>query len=261
MEDIQLIYGDCLAEMQNIPDKSINCILCDLPYGLLNRNNKNTVWDKVIPFEPLWMQYERIIKDNGAIVLFGQGMFTAQLMISNPKIWRYNLIWDKINRPTGFLDANRRPLRIHEDICIFYKKQPIYNPQFSIGNTNHKRGKAGNCIGRKGKNRCYGDFKQTEVIITNKKYPQSIIHIAKEHNKFYHPTQKPVELLSYLIKTYTNEGDTVLDNCMGSGSCGVAAVNTNRKFIGIELDKNYFNIAEIRISEAVKKKNEKTLFD
>lgn len=260
MEDIQLVHGDCLVKMQNIPDKSCDLILCDLPYGQLNKGNKHAAWDVVIPFEPLWEQYKRIIKDNGAIVLFAQGMFTAQLMMSNPKMWRYNLVWDKINRPTGFLDANRRPLRIHEDICVFYKKQPTYNPQFTYGNANHKRGGAGNSIG-KGKNGCYGKFKQTETIITNKKYPNSIIHIEKEHNKFYHPTQKPVRLLEYLIKTYTNDGDLVLDNCMGSGSTGVAAVNTNRKFIGIELDENYFNIAKQRIDEAIMKKNEKTLFD
>lgn len=135
-----IINGDCLEVMRGIPTASIDMILCDLPYGVLSRNNKSATWDVVIPFEPLWEQYERIIKDNGAICLFAQGMFTAQLMMSKPSLWRYNLIWDKVNRPTGFLDANRKPLRIHEDICVFYKKQPTYNPQFVEGQVNHKRG-------------------------------------------------------------------------------------------------------------------------
>lgn len=147
MNDIELIHGDCLEEMRNIPDGSVDCIICDLPYGVLNRSNRNAKWDCVIPFDRLWEQYERIIKDNGAIVLFAQGMFTARLMMSNPKLWRYNLIWDKINRPTGFLNANRCPLRIHEDILVFYKSQPTYNPQFTKGEHNHKRGKTGNAIG------------------------------------------------------------------------------------------------------------------
>ena len=139
--EIDKIYNeDCLVGMKAIPDKSIDCIICDLPYGVLNRQNKSAQWDNIIPFEPLWEQYERVIKDNGAIVLFAQGMFTAQLMMSNPKMWRYNLIWDKINRSTGFLNANRCPLRIHEDIVIFYKSQPTYNPQFTFGQVNHKRG-------------------------------------------------------------------------------------------------------------------------
>ena len=145
--EIDKIYNeDCLVGMKAIPDKSIDCIICDLPYGVLNRQNKSAQWDNIIPFEPLWEQYERIIKDNGAIVLFAQGMFTAQLMMSNPKMWRYNLIWDKINRSTGFLNANRCPLRIHEDIVVFYKSQPTYNPQFTFGQVKHKRGGAGNGI-------------------------------------------------------------------------------------------------------------------
>ena len=145
--NIVLIHGDCLVEMQHIPDKSIDMILCDLPYEVLNKSNKNAQWDRLLPFDKLWEQYERVIKDDGAIVLFSQGMFTAQLMMSNPKLWRYNLVWDKINRPTGFLNANRMPLRIHEDICVFYKDLPIYNPQFTTGNVNHKRGGCGNAVG------------------------------------------------------------------------------------------------------------------
>ena len=259
MKDIQLIHGDCLIEMQNIPDKSIDCILCDLPYGQLNKSNKHAAWDVVIPFEALWEQYKRIIKDNGAIVLFAQGMFTAQLMMSNPKMWRYNLIWQKGGRCSGFLNAKRQPLREHEDICVFYKKQPTYNPQMVKclpHQRNHSRGK----MEKEQTNRCYGKFGKAVDIITNLKYPKSILNFKRPHPQV-HPTEKPVALLEYLIKTYTNEGDTVLDNCMGSGSCGVAAVNTNRKFIGIELDENYYNIAKQRIDEAIKKKSEKTLFD
>ena len=237
-------------EMQNIPDKSIDMILCDLPYEVLNKRNKHAQWDRLIPFDKLWEQYNRITKDNGAIVLFAQGMFTAQLMMSNPKMWRYNLVWDKVNRPTGFLNANRCPLRIHEDTLFFYKAQPTYNPQFYIGEKNHKRG-AGNSLTKGGKNRCYGDFKQIEVTLTNEKFPHSIISIEKDHRNFYHPTQKPVALLEWLIKTYTDEGQVVLDNTMGSGSTGVACVNTNRDFIGIELNEEYFKIAERRINAAI----------
>ena len=155
--EIDKIYNeDCLVGMKAIPDKGIDCIICDLPYGVLNRQNKSAQWDNIIPFELLWEQYERVIKDNGAIVLFAQGMFTAQLMMSNPKMWRYNLIWDKINRSTGFLNANRCPLRIHEDIVIFYKSQPTYNPQFTFGQVNHKRGGAGNGINKINRGGVYG---------------------------------------------------------------------------------------------------------
>ena len=248
---IKLLQGDCLELMKDIPDKSVDMILCDLPYGVLNKQNKNAKWDTVIPFDRLWHNYNRIIKDSGAIVLFASGMFTANLMHSNKKLWKYNLVWKKGNRPTGFLNAKKQPLRITEDICVFYKKQPTYNPQFTIGEKCHSRGNAGNGKGKQGRNGCYGEFMVTPVILTNEKYPLSIIDIAKEHPQKYHPTQKPVALMEYFIKTYTNEGDVVLDNCMGSGSTGVACVNTNRNFIGIELDANYFNIAKNRIEGAI----------
>lgn len=245
-----IIHGDCIIEMQKFPDKSIDFICCDLPYGVLNRQNKTAVWDKVIPLDILWQEYERIIKDNGAIALFGQGMFTANLMMSNPKMWRYNLIWDKVNRPTGFLDANRKPLRIHEDICIFYKSQPIYNPQFTYGNTSHKRGNSGNAAG-KAKNGCYGYFKQTETTITNRKYPTSIIRIEKEHSNFLHSTQKPVELIAWLIRTYTKEGDIVLDNTAGSMTTAIAAMETNRRYICIEKDDNIFKVGAARVEKFI----------
>ena len=271
--EIDKIYNeDCLIGMKDIPDRSIDAIICDLPYGVLNRQNKSAQWDNIIPIEPLWKQYERIIKDNGAIVLFAQGMFTAQLMMSNPKIWRYNLIWDKINRPTGFLNANRCPLRIHEDIVVFYKSQPTYNPQFTYGQVNHKRGGAGNGkmtnVGKKKKeddvfsqeigdilesgarNRCYGNFAVTETRITNEKYPTSIIPMDKEHDgNYHHPTQKPVNLIRWLVRTYTNEGDLVLDNCIGSGTTAVACLKEKRHFIGYEITKEYFDIAQERIKQ------------
>ncbi len=225
---IELIQGDCLEIMPSIPDKSIDMILCDLPYGILNKKNPNVKWDSVIPFEKLWEQYARIIKDKGAIVLFGSGMFTSDLIQSNKKLWRYNLVWKKGNSVSGFLNANKQPLRNHEDIIVFYKKQPTYNPQMTIGNKNHKRS-AGN---HRKKQSCYGKFIDLPVKITNEKYPLSVIDMAKEHPQIYHPTQKPVALLEYLIKTYSNEEDVILDNCMGSGSTGVACKNTNRAKAG-----------------------------
>lgn len=246
---VELMQGDCLELMKCIRDKSIDMILCDLPYGVLNKGNPNAKWDSVIPFAELWLQYERIIKDHGAIVLFANGMFTADLMQSNRKLWKYNLVWKKGNRPTGFLNAKKQPLRLNEDICVFYKKQPTYNPQFTFGEKVHSRGNAGKSVGKQGRNGCYGNFKTTPSVMTNEKYPVSIIDIAKEHPQKYHPTQKPVALLQYLVKTYTNKGDTVLDNCMGSGSTGVACVKTDRNFIGFELDEKYFEIAKKRIEE------------
>jgi site-specific DNA-methyltransferase (adenine-specific) len=259
--NIQLIHGDCLVEMQRIPDKSIDMILCDLPYGVLHKNNPHTQWDRIIPFDKLWEQYERIIKDNGAIVLFAQGMFTAKLMMSNTKLWRYNLVWDK-QRTTGFLNANRMPLRCHEDICVFYKSLPTYNPQYTDGEPNHARGNGkhkntNQCYGKYKadykKNRCYEQVPRVDSTVPEgKKLPRSIISIKKEHESTtVHPTQKSVELLEYLIKTFTNEQDTVLDNTMGSGSTLVACINTNRKGIGIELNEDYFKIAQNRVKNTL----------
>jgi site-specific DNA-methyltransferase (adenine-specific) len=251
MSEINLIKGDCLVEMKNIPDKSVDMILCDLPYETLNKGNKNTTWDVLLPFDKLWEQYNRIIKDNGVIALFGQGMFTAKLMMSNTKLWRYNLIWDKV-LSSGFLNAKRMPLRSHEDICIFYKKLPTYNPQMTIGKPLHGKGKS--YMNKELTNNCYGQLNATCDIRKGctDKFPTSILKFRKPHpSTTLHPTQKSHELCEWLIKTYTNEGDLVLDNCMGSGSTGVACVNTNRSFIGIELDENYFNIAKERIENNI----------
>lgn len=237
---VDLYSGDCLILMQEIPDQSLDMILCDLPYGVTAKNH----WDSVIPFEPLWEQYRRIIKPNGCIALFAQGMFMSKLMMSAADIWRYNLIWQKTS-PTGFLNANRMPLRSHEEICIFYKKLPTYNPQKLSGQPrkvstahHHKDSK---------KSTDYGDYNFSTYDSTER-YPTSVLTFASDKQKCaLHPTQKPVSLCEYLIKTYTNEGDIVLDNCMGSGTTGIAAQNLNRNFIGIELDESYYQIALERI--------------
>jgi site-specific DNA-methyltransferase (adenine-specific) len=242
----ELHQGDCLEVMKNIKDKSIDCIICDLPYGVTSKNK----WDTIIPYEPLWKEYKRIIKDNGAIILFGQDKFTAKTMLSNEKMHRYNLIWNKV-LTSGFLNAGRMPLREHEDIMIFYKKLPTYNPQFTEGKPLHGMGEKFKKI--KNNNNNYNDFNSCNNPSANregdtKKYPKSILTFPrKASSKMSHPTEKPVELLEYLIKTYSNEGDVILDNCMGSGSTGVACLKTNRDFIGIELDKDYFNITKNRL--------------
>lgn len=249
--NISLIHGDCLVEMANIPDKSIDMILCDLPYGTLNKNNPNAEWDSIIPFDRLWAQYERVIKDDGVIVLFAQGMFTAKLMMSNPKLWRYNLVWDKV-LTSGFLNARRMPLRCHEDICVFYKQRPTYNPLMREGKPLHGKGTA--YKDKELTNNCYGRFDNTDDNRrgSTEKYPTSIIRFAKPHPSVaVHPTQKSVELCEWLIRTYTHEGDVVLDNCMGSGTTGVACARTKRNFIGIEKDAHYFSVA----SELLKQKS------
>ena len=242
----KIYQGDCLELMENIKDKSIDCIICDLPYGVTSKNK----WDTIIPYKPLWKEYKRIIKDNGPIILFGQDKFTAKTMLSNEKMHRYNLIWNKV-LTSGFLNAGRMPLREHEDIMIFYKKLPTYNPQFTEGKPLHGMGEKFKKV--KNNNNNYNDFNSCNNPSANrkgdtKKYPKSILTFPRPaSSKMLHPTEKPVELLEYLIKTYSNENDVILDNCMGSGSTGVACLNTNRRFIGIELDKNYFNIAKDRL--------------
>lgn len=247
MNQIQIKRGDCLELMKEIPDKSIDMILCDLPYG----TTKNK-WDSVLPFDKMWEQYDRIIKENGCIALFADGMFMSDLMQSNKKLWRYNLVWDK-ELISGFLNANRMPLRSHEEICIFYKKLPTYNPQFTEGEPLHGMGTK--FSQEKNKNNNYGNFDScnnpsAKRTGDTKKYPKSIVKFPRPAScVMIHPTQKPVELLEWLIKTYTNENDLVLDNCMGSGSTGVACINTNRNFIGYELDEHYFQIAKERLEQ------------
>ena len=284
---IKLYNGDCLEVMKEIPSKSVDMILCDLPYQV----TKNK-WDIIIPMndyiiindevlekdefylqqftkglskkeidkawkenkqEGLWAHYNRIVKDNGAILLFGQDIFSAQLINSNLKMYKYKWFWKK-DRPSGFLNAKKMPLKDVEEILVFYKKCPIYNPQFWEGiplhgmGTKYKEGNLGN--------NNYGKFASYTNPSANregdtKKYPRQVLEFKRPHPPIF-PTQKPVDLCEYLIKTYTNENDIVIDNCMGSGSTGMAALNTNRKFIGIELDENYFNIAKERIEDAEK---------
>lgn len=252
--DITLHHGDCLQVMPALADGCVDLVLADLPYGVLNKRNEHAQWDRELDLDALWEQLLRVCKPNAAIVLFGQGAFSAKLIMSRVDIYRYTLIWDKVNRPTGFLDANRRPLRIHEDILVFYRSQPTYNPQMSVGNRVHSRGKAGNAsdIYSGGKNRCYDHFKQTEAVITNEKYPNTILSFDKEHGRYWHPTQKPVSLLEYLIRTYTDRGEKVLDCTMGSGSTMVACANTGRTGIGIELNDEYYGIACKRAGDAAK---------
>ena len=279
---IKLYNGDCLEVMKEIPSKSVDMILCDLPYQV----TKNK-WDTIIPMndyiiandeslekdefylkqflkglskkeidkiwkenkkEGLWSYYNRIIKDNGAILLFGQDIFSAQLINSNLKMYKYKWFWKK-DRPSGFLNAKRMPLKDVEEILVFYKKCPVYNPQFWEGiplhgmGTKYKEGNLGN--------NNYGKFASHTNPSANRegdttKYPRQVLEFKRPHPPIF-PTQKPIDLCEYLIKTYTNEGDLVLDNCMGSGSTGVACKNLNRRFIGIELNSEAFNLAKDRI--------------
>ena len=243
---INLMHGDCLELMKTIDDKSVDMILCDLPYGCTDARN----WDNVIPFKPLWEQYNRIIKDNGAVVLFCSGQFTHKLITSNENLYRYKWIWLK-NRRGNFVNAKNRPMTAYEEIAIFSKgvtangckNKMKYYPQGLIAKKTLRKDKSGTRFGTiVGKRPSH-----KEVVISEyTNYPCDILQFDCVY-KPMHPTQKPVALLEYLIRTYTNEYDIVLDNCMGSGSTGVACKNLNRGFIGIEKDDNYFNIAKNRI--------------
>ncbi len=238
-KSVSLYNGDCLEIMQELPAKSIDMILCDLPYG-----TTNCKWDQPLPFPILWEQYNRVIKENGAIALFSVQPFTTKLIHSNLKHFRYCWYWKK-NNATGATFAKVQPLRCIEDICIFYKKKPTYNPQ-GLKKIEKPVEKIINNTSNVYKRQGIEAYKQQ---YTN--YPKHLIEFKNEaasNKNRLHPTQKPVALLEYLIKTYTNEGETVLDNCAGSGSTGVAALNTGRQFIGIEKDEHYFNIAQERLS-------------
>ena len=234
----KVLHGDCLELMKDIPDGSVDMILCDLPYG--TTQNK---WDSIIDLNLLWEQYNRLIKFNGAIVLFGQDKFSAKMMLHQEKLHRYNLIWKKGERSSGFLNANKMFLRSHEDIMVFYKKLPTYNPQFTKGKPTHKRGKGVET------NNNYGAFNIIEQRdYGENKFPKSILDFDRPHPPL-HPTQKPVTLFEYLINTYTNEGDLVLDNCAGSFTTAIAALNTKRNYICMEKEQKYFEIGEKRISD------------
>ena len=250
MSGMQLYLGDCLEVMKNIPDHSIDMVLCDLPYGTTSCS-----WDIIIPFDNLWEQYRRIIKDNGAILLFGTEPFSSKLRLSNLEWYKYDIIWEK-ERPTNFILLKKQIGKCHENISVFYKKQPTYNPQMilSVQPNNNDKNKNVSQKSNMNKINSYGGLNYTSKIGNNYnpklRYPRSIIKFSRgTKNTRYHPTQKPVNLCEYLIKTYSNEGDTVLDNCMGSGTTGVACINTDRKFIGIEKEEKYFEIAKKRIED------------
>jgi len=249
-----IVNGECLEEMKKLPDKSINLILCDLPYGTTPAS-----WDSRIPMKELWIEYERLIKDNGAIVLTAQQPFTSLLICSNIKMYKYNWIWEKDNG-TNFLNSKFQPLKITEDICIFgrgatsFVKNGInmkYNPQMTEGKAytcKSGKQKSNSAVVRGGK----GGREDVSGFVTKndgKRFPKNLVKINRDKEKL-HPTQKPVELMEYLVKTYSNEEDLVLDNCMGSGTTGVACKNLNRRFIGIELDNEYFNMAKERIEDS-----------
>jgi site-specific DNA-methyltransferase (adenine-specific) len=248
---LDAIYNeDCLIGMNRIPDHSIDLILCDLPYG-------TTVyeWDIPIPLEPLWEQYNRIIKDNAAIVLFSDEPFASDIINGNRKYFRYKWIWDK-EYGSNFQNARRMPMKRHEEILVFYKKLPTYNPQwwystpYKAKNTERRNTYellSGKMYG--------GSVRERRIMagsVDGRRYPTSILRFPRYNTKRLHPTQKPVALLEYLIKTYTNEGDVVLDNCFGSGSTLVAAVNTNRRYIGFELERKYFDMACQRLNPVCK---------
>lgn len=264
----KVIEDDCLKVMPNIPDKSVDMILCDLPYG--TTQNK---WDSVIDLDKLWQQYMRIIKDNGAIVLTAQGLFTAKLILSNEKWFKYKIVWIK-SKSTNFLNAKKQPLRKHEDICVFYKQQPTYNPQMTKGESYDKGIRKNQYTGS------YGDFKPRHVQSNGMRYPNDVLFMddnelpiedflyvktAESEGPVYHPTQKPIELGRYLIRTFSNPGDIILDNSCGSGSFLVAAAMEHRRYIGIEKNKNvmlhkvkaidYIQVCAERLAEVTAKQH------
>lgn len=250
MNDVWL--GDCLELMQNIPAKSVDMILCDLPYG-----TTACKWDTVIPFEPLWTQYKRIIKDNGAIVLFGSQPFTSALVMSNVKWFKCEWIWRK-HKGTNIYGVKREPLKIHESCILFAKNKYTYNPQMTEGKPYKQRGShnIGKSDGLIIANKKVGYAKDFD---SSKRYPISVQEFSNHNQKdnSFHPTQKPVPLLEYLVKTYTNEGETVLDNCAGSGTTAIACLNTNRNYICIEKEPKYYEIINKRIEAHIKQQNTK----
>lgn len=224
----RLFEEDCIECMKRIPANSIDMILCDLPYGMTQNQ-----WDSYIPLDLLWEQYLRIAKNDAAIVLTSQGLFTAKLIISQQKYYKYKWVWEK-SKPTNFLNAKKQPLRKHEDICVFYKKQPTYHPQMKNGEPYNKGIRKNQLSG------CYGDFQPVHVFSNGERYPTDIIYIktAESEGDVVHPTQKPIALGRYLIRTYSNPGDIILDNAFGSGSFLVAALSEGRNFIGIEKNED-----------------------
>lgn len=258
----RLYEGDCLDCMRDIPAGSVDMILCDLPYGMTQNQ-----WDCYIPLDKLWEEYNRVIKPNGAVVLTSNGIFTAKLILSQPKSYKYKWVWEK-SKPTNFLNAKKQPLRKHEDVCVFYKKQPTYHPQMKPGEPYDKGIRKAQLCGN------YGDFEPVHVSSEGERYPTDIIYVktAESEGAVLHPTQKPIELGRYLIKTYTNPGDIILDNTFGSGSFLVAALMEGRNFIGIEKNEDvalfkkeeidYIDVAKRRLFlawEGLEKKTKKSI--
>ena len=240
----EIFNGDCLELMKEVEDNSINLILCDLPYGVTQNPN-----DKVLDLQELWKQYKRILKDDGTIVLTAQQPFTTDLINSNRDYFKYDLVWDK-QLTSGFLNANKQPLRIHEQILVFYNKLGTYNPQKVRGNKSHSKGSM-----KSDKNQNYGEYGKVDNTETlgEMKHPKSIISFMKPHpSKANHPTEKPIELAEWIIKTYSNEGDLVLDNCIGTGWTAIACQKLNRNFIGMEINKEFVEIAQERIFQFAK---------
>jgi site-specific DNA-methyltransferase (adenine-specific) len=254
----QLFEEDCLECMKRIPDASIDMVLCDLPYGMTQNQ-----WDSCVPLDKLWEQYNRIIKPNGAIVLTSQGLFTAKLIMSQPKLYKYKWVWEK-SKSTNFLNAKKQPLRKHEDVCVFYKKQPTYTPQMTMGEPYNKGVRKNQLSGS------YGDFQPVHVQSDGERYPTDIIYVktAESEGEGLHPTQKPIELGRYFVRTYSKPGDVVLDNTFGSGSFLVAALMEGRNFIGIEKNEdvalfkkdkiNYIDVAKRRLFLAWSELDKKT---
>lgn len=246
---IDLRYGDTIEHMKLIPDKSVDFICCDLPYG----STKNH-WDIVIPFDQLWEQYKRIIKNDGAIALFGTGIFACKLALSNEKMYKYEIIWHKSKSGSSFT-AKYRPVQKHENILIFGKGKVTYNPQLEEGEPYYRKRKANK--GDKPNNHKLGVISESETNNDGFRYPSTVQFFQQKWRRQdqLHSTQKPVELIEWLIKSYSNNGNTVLDNCMGSGTTAIACINTDRSFIGIENDEKYFGISEKRVEEKRKEKN------
>jgi site-specific DNA-methyltransferase (adenine-specific) len=246
MSNVTLYHGDCLVEMAKVVDGSVDLILCDLPYG-----TTACKWDTIIPFAPLWAHYKRIIKQRGAIVLTASQPFTSVLVMSNVRWFKYAWTWDKVNGIRNHLNAKRQPMRQVEDVVVFYDSQPTFNPQMRSGGYVSRKTKPGQSEG-------FGKVSRVDIgRRIDALYPTNLLAIPSHNpNGSLHPTQKPVALMEYLIRTYTNPGETVMDNCFGSGTTGVAAVNTGRRFIGIEKDEGYFRAGEARIAAAQRAREE-----
>lgn len=252
MERNKIYHGDCIQLMREIPSHSVDLILADPPYGTLNKSNPDAQWDKEVSLPSLWNQYKRIIKPNGAILLFGQGVFAAKLIMSNQKWFKFDFVWDKV-RKSNFLNCKKMPMRQHEQVLVFYDKPPTYNPQM-VRCEPHQRNHSRGILEKKQTNNCYGKFGKTETIVSDFKYPGTIVKFQKGHCRedWLHSTSKPVNLLRWLIRTYSNEGDLVLDNFAGSGSTLIAAIEEKRNWIGMEISDKYFEICQRRVSDRLR---------